>query len=141
LATGVKQYRYEEYTALTHQQCNAGSGGPSGSLAHARVLGEDVNLLKRFSGNNEGIYLAHERVVHRGCLAGKKKYSRGFSAKCGAVVVDQVIKHFVRRRPVGRLASLAVSSRIEELCKHLSFHVQLHNRIKKDGICLYTCCH
>lgn len=83
MATGVKQYRYEEYTALTHQQCNAGSGGPSGSLAHARVLGEDVNLLKRFSGNNEGIYLAHERVVHRGCLAGKKNTHEVFPLNVG----------------------------------------------------------
>jgi hypothetical protein len=38
---------------------------------------------------------------------------RGFPGKCRAVVVDQVVQHLVGRRPVGRLAGLAVSYQSE----------------------------
>jgi hypothetical protein len=62
---------------------------------------------------NERIDLADEKVVHM--VAGKRySNSRDFSAKCGIVVVDQVIEHLVCRRPVGRLASLAVTHQRQE---------------------------
>jgi len=81
-------------------------------LPSASVSGEYVNLLKRF---------------------------RDFSAKCGIVVVDQVIEHHVCRRPVGRLASLAITHQRQEWGKHynhFSFMCTLHNRIKKAPYCI-----
>ena len=107
-------------------------------LPSASVSGEYVNLLKRFPGMNERIELADEKVVHR--VAGKwYSNSRDFSAKCGIVVVDQVIEHHVCRRPVGRLASLAITHQRQEWGKHynhFSFMCTLHNRIKKAPYCI-----
>ena len=109
-------------------------------LPSASVSGEYVNLLKRFPSMNEHIDLADEKVAHR--VAGNRySNSRGFSTKCGIVVVDQVIEHLVCRRPVGRLASLAITHQRQEWGKHynhFSFMCTLHNRIKKAPYCIYV---
>ena len=107
-------------------------------LPSASVSGEYVNLLKRFPGMNERIELADEKVVHR--VAGKwYSNSRDFSAKCGIAVVDQVIEHLVCRRPVGRLASLAVTHQRRALYP-FSHHVHFTQSHKK-GPLLHICCH
>jgi hypothetical protein len=82
--------------------------------APASVLGEDVDLFKRFSAKIEIMDLLADEcrfvVVHT--VAGAQDIeidSRGFSTKRGSVVIYQVVQHLVCRRPVRRLASLAVS--------------------------------
>ena len=106
--------------------------------APASVSGEYVNLLKRFPSMNEHIDLADEKVAHR--VAGNRySNSRGFSTKCGIVVVDQVIEHLVCRRPVGRLASLAVTHQRRAL--YPFFHHVHFTQSHKKGPLLHICCH